>query len=198
MVLVLDECLPSYDHHEVHSTSIGAPPEIVLEAACLLTAREVPLFGLLMALRAGPRIRRLSLDRPIVREFERSGFARLVEGPDEIVWGGVGRFWTPTGGLRRVGAGEFRDFAEPGFAKAAFNFRAERRGQRTVLTTETRILATDDGARRSFRRYWRVVQPGSAVIRLAWLRAIRRRAERAQRARSVSASSRRSTSSTVV
>jgi hypothetical protein len=195
---MLAEFLPDHDHHEIHSISIAAPPEVVLEAACRLTAREVPLFVLLMALRAGPRIRRLSLDRPIVREFERSGFARLAEGPNEIVWGGVGRFWTPTGGLRRVRASEFRDFAEPGFAKAAFNFRAQRRGERTVLTTETRILATDDGARRSFGRYWRIVHPGSAVIRLAWLRAIRRRAERAQRARSVSASSSRSTSSTVV
>jgi hypothetical protein len=27
-------------------------------------------------------------------------------------------------------------------------------------------------------RYWRVIHPGSALIRIAWLRAIRRRAER--------------------
>jgi hypothetical protein len=47
-----------------------------------------------------------------------------------------------------------------------------------MLTTETRIQGTDERARRSFRRYWRLVMPGSAAIRRAWLRAIRKRAER--------------------
>jgi hypothetical protein len=47
-----------------------------------------------------------------------------------------------------------------------------------MITTETRVAATDDGARRSFKRYWRLIAPGSALIRVVWLRAIRRRAER--------------------
>ena len=53
-----------------------------------------------------------------------------------------------------------------------------------VLTTiaapnrECPFAAPGYEARRSFRRYWRVIYPGSAAIRLAWLRAIRRRAER--------------------
>ena len=57
-----------------------------------------------------------------------------------------------------------------------FHVRAVDGG--TLLTTETRIKGTDEEARRRFRRYWRVVMPGSALIRRAWLRAIRRRAER--------------------
>lgn len=40
-------------------------------------------------------------------------------------------------------------------------------------------LMTLRAACRSFRRYWRLIYPGSAAIRMAWLRAIRRRAERA-------------------
>jgi hypothetical protein len=71
-----------------------------------------------------------------------------------------------------------RDVAEPGYAKAAFNIRLERRGGRVLLSTETRVLATDERARRSFRCHRRFIQPGSAAIRIAWLRAIRRRAER--------------------
>ena len=39
------------------------------------------------------------------------------------------------------------------------------------------VAGTDAAATRSFRRYWRLVYPGSAAIRLAWLRAIRQRAE---------------------
>jgi hypothetical protein len=46
------------------------------------------------------------------------------------------------------------------------------------VTTETRILATDASARRAFGIYWRVIYPGSAIIRSMWLREIKRRAER--------------------
>jgi hypothetical protein len=92
--------------------------------------------------------------------------------------GAVGRFWKASGEVRRVPAEEFVAFADPGFAKAAFNMHAEPApGGGTLLTTETRIQGTDDTARRSFRRYWRLIHPGSAAIRRAWLRAIRRRAE---------------------
>ena len=58
------------------------------------------------------------------------------------------------------------------------NFHVREVDGGTLLTTETRIRGTDDSATRTFRRYWRVVMPGSAAIRRAWLRAIRKRAER--------------------
>ena len=48
---------------------------------------------------------------------------------------------------------------------------------RTRLSTETRVSPTDERAARMFRRYWTVVRPGSDVIRLDVLRAVRRRAE---------------------
>jgi hypothetical protein len=41
-----------------------------------------------------------------------------------------------------------------------------------LLTTETRIAAVDDAARRAFMRYWRIVGPFSGLIRRRWLRAI--------------------------
>jgi hypothetical protein len=63
-------------------------------------------------------------------------------------------------------------------AKGAVSLRVEGVAGRTVLTTETRVLCTDEGARRRFRRYWALIRPGSGAIRVAWLRAIRRRAER--------------------
>jgi hypothetical protein len=154
---MLDDFLPRYDVHEVHSVSTSAAPAAVMEAIHQLTPAEVPVLVGLMAIRSVPALR---------------------ETPDELVLGGVGRFWQPAGGLRRIAAAEFRDFDEPGFAKAAFNFQIERAGGRTLLRTETRVATTDAHARRSFGRYWRFVHPGSALIRIAWLRAIRRRAER--------------------
>jgi hypothetical protein len=94
------------------------------------------------------------------------------------VVGGVGRFWRASAEVRAVSAGDFAAFREPGYAKAAFNMHAgPSPGGGTLLTTETRIQGTDDHARRSFRRYWLLIHLGSAAIRRAWLRAIRRRAE---------------------
>jgi hypothetical protein len=67
-----------------------------------------------------------------------------------------------------------------GFALAAINFRMEDAANgETVLATETRVYATDAPMRKKCAAYWRLIYPGSAVIRVTWLRAIRARAERA-------------------
>ena len=66
----------------------------------------------------------------------------------------------------------------PGFATAAMNFAIEPDpAGGSELTTETRVYATDSGAARRFAAYWRVIYPGSALIRYRWLRAIGQRAE---------------------
>jgi len=58
------------------------------------------------------------------------------------------------------------------------NFLVEPDGRGgSLLSTETRVFATDAVARRRFAVYWRVIYPGSALIRRMWLRAIRLRAE---------------------
>jgi hypothetical protein len=184
----LDEFLPDYDANEIHSTRVAAPPEAAMAAVRSLTAREVPVLVALMALRSLPARLRGRRPRPregtILENFLRGGFVTLADRPDELVVGAVGRFWLASAEVRRVSADEFGAFREPGYAKAAFNMHAQPApGGGTLLTTETRIQATDDAARRSFGRYWRLIHPGSAVIRLAWLRAIRRRAEASTAAR---------------
>jgi hypothetical protein len=183
----LDEFLPEYDFSEVHSTFVAATSAEVLAAIRELTSREVPLLVAFMTIRRLPaavRRRRLApirraLDAPLIDQFTRGGFVVLAERPDELVFGVVGRFWTAEGGVRRVNAEDFVVFDAPGVAKAAMNFHTRAVAGGTVLSTETRIRATDEAARRRFGRYWRVIMPGSAAIRRAWLRAIRKRAERA-------------------
>jgi hypothetical protein len=180
---VLDEFLPSYDVNEVHSVSTDASPAAVMQAIHALTPQEVPVLVALMAVRSVPRLldrKRPSLRGPLLEGFERAGFAKLRDRPDAIVLGAVGRFWQPTGGLRPIEAAEFLDFDEPGFAKAVFDFRLEQSGAGTLVRTETRVATTDAHARRRFGLYWKVVHPGSALIRVAWLRAIRKRAENAR------------------
>jgi hypothetical protein len=59
------------------------------------------------------------------------------------------------------------------------DFRVAPRPGGARIETETRIAATDAGARRRFACYWRLVGPGSTLIRRDMLRASRRRAEAA-------------------
>ena len=108
----------------------------------------------------------------------------LAEDAGEIVIGTVGRFWRPSPAHAEIaGAAEFGAFDVPGWAKAVMNFSvAAVDGGRTRLVTETRIAATDTGARWRFGAYWTIVHPGSALIRRMWLRAVKARAERAARA----------------
>jgi hypothetical protein len=47
----------------------------------------------------------------------------------------------------------------------------------SIVTTETRVYANTPGALRRFGVYWRLIHPGSDLIRRMWLRAIAHRAE---------------------
>jgi len=183
--MLIDRFLPEYDWNEVHSIEIGATPAAVLVALRAVTAGEIRLVGLLMGLRALPA--RLLGHRPPVRrggpvleEVLRSTFGLLAENESEMVVGTIGRFWQP-----RATHAHFRDggafiaFERPGWAKAAMNFSVSDAGRgRTRLATETRIVVTDARARRRFAAYWLIVRPGSGLIRLLWLRAVKKRAEK--------------------
>jgi hypothetical protein len=181
-MFLLDRYLPTADIAEHHTLVVAAPPEAVLEAAHELRCREVPLQLVLMSLRGLPRLLRrrsvLKLDGKLVDELVRLGFVRLEQREDEVAYGVTGRFWSLDGGLRRIGPDDFERFDEPGWAQGALAFSVAPHPLGTLLSTETRVRATDPGSLRAFRRYWRVIYPGSALIRLEWLRAIRRRAQR--------------------
>ena len=108
-----------------------------------------------------------------------SGFVSLVDEEDEIVVGYAGRPWKLSGGVQAgvSSAEEWQRFSAPGYVKAVMGFRAEPANGGALLTTETRVLATDEAARRRFLRYWRVIRLGSVAIRRSWLRAAAHRAE---------------------
>ena len=182
---LLDSVQPEYDFNELHQTVVRASPERTFAALRAMRPLDLPLTTLLMGIRglASAMSRRLVLDdlrKPVMDRLRDGGFTLLRETEREVVYGIVGRFWE----LRTSAPQEIADvsayaaFDRPGFAKAAWNFRASRVGESTRLSTETRIEATDAEARRRFGRYWRVVMPGSALIRREMLWAIRRQAER--------------------
>jgi hypothetical protein len=180
---VLDEFLPEFDFSERHEIFVSATPKATLAAARGLAPRDVPLLLVLLSVRSVPYLvsRRRPMVTPggsILEQSARVGFARLADRPDELVLGVVGKFWRPDSGVLALPAADFARFAEPGWTKAVVGFEAGPSGSGCLLSTETRIQATDDSARRKFGLYWLLIRPGSAAIRRAWLRAIRKRAER--------------------
>jgi hypothetical protein len=187
--LRLEEALPRFDFRERHARFIAASPAVVDQAVRAVTIREMPLARLLFALRAAPR--RLSgkpsrfgeIDVPLVGLALENVFGVLGdEQADELAIGMIGQPWRLTGAEPRrfESPEEFAAFAEPGVVKAAMNFRFEPQGKGTLLTTETRVQATDLVSRRRFRRYWLVIRAGSGLTRRSWLRAAERRAERSE------------------
>ena len=180
----LDDLLPAWDFDERHAIDLAAAPAAALEAVRRLTPLDSWLFLALMTLRELPaillrRFPRLRFEGSIVEQARAVGFALVADGPDALVLCAVGRFWRFDSGVRPIATRrEFLDFDQPGYAKVALDFRAVPAPGGARLSTETRIAATDQAARAAFGRYWRVVHPGSAAIRISLLRAVRRRAER--------------------
>jgi hypothetical protein len=182
----LDELLPHYDFEEAHTRRVGASPAAALAAARAVTPGEMPLVVLLYALRSAPAL--LTPGRGLPRERDKSqwqqmlesgGFLTLVDEEDEIVLGYAGQPWRLAGGTRAgvSSAEDWKEFSAPGYVKAVMNFRAEPAEGGALLSTETRVEATDEASRRRFGRYWRVIRPGSGLIRRSWLRAAARHAE---------------------
>ncbi len=190
---LLDSWMPRADVAASYSTRVGAKPARVYEALLATDFSRHPLVALLMGLRAIPaalvapratwnRMRRSRRSGPLpLRALLGQDFALLEEQPPvELVLGLTGRFWTLSGGLVPTAPATFREPLPAGLARAAWNFLLEPVGaEETLLRTETRVLCADAATRRQFLRYWRLVAPGSGLIRWAILRQVRHRAEAA-------------------
>ena len=133
-----------------------------------------PTIRILFTFRGLPHSRPLTLDR-----LADSGFVLLGEEPgSELVLGVAGRFWKASGKLRRIGPDAFPSFADPGHVKAAWSLRVDPAPEgASILSTETRVITTDEGSRRAFGRYWRVVGPFSGIIRNRILAQVKKEAE---------------------
>jgi hypothetical protein len=180
----LDEWMPRWQVEERHSIEIAAPPEKVFAAIHAVTADEIFLFRTLIAIRRcgqdGPEsILNVPERKSLLDVATETSFIYLDNGPREIVLGTV--ISAPRDAARSQGltAELFRRTLRPGVVLATMNFLiASRENGGSTLTTETRVYANSAAALRRFGVYWRIIRPGSDVIRRMWLRAIGRRAEK--------------------
>jgi hypothetical protein len=184
----LDEFAPVYQFSETVAIPVRASADEVYDALFRVTAAEVPLYRTLVWIRRGGASGPESIlnppdDESLIGVATRTSFLALAEVPGrEYVMGAV--VMAPEG--TRLAAGptpaSFKALTRPGFAKAVMSFRIEPQGPAyCLLRTETRVYATDPASRDVFARYWRVITPGSLLIRHMWLRAIKVRAEARRR-----------------
>jgi hypothetical protein len=179
----LDQFAPVWQFNERHTIHIAAPPARVFDAIKRVRADEISLFLTLTWIRRGGRplpegiLNAASPDRSIIDIATSTTFVRLAEDdPRELVVGTV--VGAPPGARGTLTPEVFEKTLPPGFALATMNFLVTPDGTGSIVSTETRVFANSPPARRRFAAYWRVIYPGSAIIRRMWLRAIERRATR--------------------
>lgn len=176
----LDSIAPSWQFNEFHTATLAAAPETAYRAAALVRADEIRFFRLLTWIRRGGRSLPDNIldagDRePLIDVAVRGGFVCLVNDPPaELVFGSA-VVW-PRSGPRPATPEAYRAEQPPGTVLATMNFRIIPEGSAVTITTETRVYANTAAARRRFAVYWRLIYPGSALIRRMWLGAIARRA----------------------
>ena len=179
----LDRVTPSYQFDEVHWTTVRATPENTYRAIKEVTASAILFFRALTWMRRfgrpGPEsILNAPERRPLLDVATRTSFITLADDhPREIVVGTV--VVAPPRSTRPTTRAEFLALQDRvGYALATMNFVVTSRADGACdVSTETRVFATDESSRRRFAAYWRLINLGSAFIRLMWLRAIKRRAE---------------------
>lgn len=199
MIRLEDEFLPVYDVSDGVAVVAQADPgrawEALLDVDLIELGRRRPLVGMLGALRVLPELvghllhgeaperppEKLTLRGMAELPMSGGGWVLLGERPpDQIALGLVGKFWRPVIEFADVRAEDFRDFAEPGFAKTIYALRVQPLDDRatSLITAVMRTGTTDEHARRWFRRYWTVgVGAGAHVLATGLVEAARDEAE---------------------
>jgi hypothetical protein len=182
---ILDDFMPLYDVVERHRIDVAAPADVTLGVArdmnvsdscivrAIFRARELMLGAM-------PPPSGVALPPGLVPACLHLGWGVLSDAAGrEIILGAVTRPWEANPVFRDLLPRDFAAFAEPDYVKIAWTLRADPRANgHCVFRTETRAVATDMAAREKFRRYWALVSPGVALIRLMMLEPIKAEAER--------------------
>lgn len=182
----IDLFAPEYTFNEYHERIINASPETVKEAFCKTGVGDIPVVHLLLKIRgiADEKIpsdiaSKTTADNGILRTPDFDWFVvDSVECITYMLINASGK--TPPPVLPTLEA--FSVFNEPGFIKTTVNFRfAPLANGQTRVSTETRNYAQSSSDNRIFGRYWRIIYPGSALIRRVWLDTLAKKAEQNER-----------------
>ncbi len=183
---MLDTVIPMPRLLEVDRVDIAAPATLVWERIRHADLPQSSLVRALFAIRTVPARLRGEVSASALRldDFcpvpERPGFAILDEEQGrEVVVGAIGKVWQTDIPFVHVGsADEFARFDASGFVKVAWAIRALPLDKSsTRVEIEVRVTATDERSWRRFRRYFRLIGPGSHFIRRSLLRSLQQEFE---------------------
>jgi hypothetical protein len=183
---LIERFIPRADHGGRHEILVRAPADVVFDVAWNLDLRAHPAARAIFwlrekLLRADPAPPRRVTG--LVAETTSLGWGVLAHRPGrELVMGAATQPWKANVVFRALVPEDFAAFTEPELVKIAWTLEAEPLGPAlTRFRTETRVVATDEVARRKFQRYWRAFGVGILLIRVLLLPRLRREAERRYR-----------------
>jgi len=188
--LEIDKLLPDYTFNEFHDVLLNASPEKAKQALQTTGVNDIPAAHLLMKTRGIARKNKYTdmSDRAAKSQADSESFSTpdfnfFVPAPDEFITVMIIKSNMLSKKSELPAPPEiktleqFQSFNAPGYIKVAANFRFIDKGNnKTLLSTETRNQGTTLNDNRIFARYWRMVYPGSAIIRRVWLDTIKKEA----------------------
>lgn len=188
----LDPFIPRFDVRERFAIEVAAPAERVLATAIgfdLQSPRAIRAIFRAREWIMGSSTMPRREPTGLLDELRGLGWGVLEEVPGRlVVCGAWCEPWQADVRFHAIAPGEFAAYAEPGRVKIAWTLEVEPlAAARCRFAHETRVVATDEPARRRFRRYWRWARFGIVSIRLLLMPAVRRAAERTWRRGAASA-----------
>ena len=171
--MLIDQVIPRYDEREYHQIEIRGDRRKVYQ-----TARSID-FSDSIIIRTLFRLRGLPASSTNLNGLLQVGFLLVDEIPlEEFVLGLVGKFWTYRAQILKLDAVQYGEFNQKGYAKLAWNFAIHESAPGLVrLSTETRIVCTDEQSKSRFKRYWFLIDRFSGLTRKEMLRVVKRRVE---------------------
>jgi hypothetical protein len=185
----LDGLMHAYSFNEYHEVSIKASPEEVKEVFRVTGVNDIPIAHLLLKIRGiadedVDMSDRASNNKANSDTFSTPDFNFFMVEPNEYISVMILKPNMISSNKEMAALPEistidqFIAFNEPGYMKVAINFRfISNDNKETLLTTQTRVAGTTKTDSYKFARYWRVIYPGSAIIRRVWLDTIKKKAE---------------------
>lgn len=177
----LDEIMPEFQFSERHSARIHAQPQQVMQGVRESTFGDMKSLNVLLkirgaALRTSHETGFFPDDKRILEAFAASGYVSGGSEREIVLCGGANVRARRVLEVRTLQ--EWSAYREPGAVKIAFDFNVKDTGDGwSTIIAETRVLALDDATRRGVGTYWRLIVPGSGLLRRQWLDGIKRRAE---------------------
>ncbi len=180
---LVDEIVPEYQIGEKHSIFIEAPPARVFDS--LKRAKDdeqsvIKLFDLLPVIAGKRDASSLSEDEKPLYEMLRETSGLVLEKPNkEFVAANIATMDEHIPSTPNTVRGFVTYRLRYNEMKLPVSFRVDPEEGGSRLTTETRIMFAVRNLCRDYFWYWGIIYPGSSLLRIDFLEAVKHRAEAA-------------------